>query len=99
MNLRRLALATTTLGLLGIVAFAMSRFGRDSSIQTTLHEAIQNAKQVVIIVHSSPFDNPNEEAMKNYQEQIFQSVELLPAQREALLHALPKAKDISDSIA
>jgi len=54
---------------------------------------------VVVIVHSSPVDNPSEKAMKNYKEQIFQSLELLPAQRDALLHALPKARDISDSVA
>ena len=101
MKLRRLAFATCIIALIGIVAFARSRFSGDSSIQKKLHNAIRNAQRVTVVVHSSPWDNPepNEEAMKNYKEQIFQTVKLLPAQRRSLLHALPKAKDISDSAA
>src|SRR5437016_3442522 len=97
MKPRRLAFATCIIVLLGIVAFARSRFSGGSSIQTKLHDAIRNAQKVVVVVHSSRLDNP-EEATKHYKEQIFQTVEL-QAQRESLLHALPKAKDISDSTA
>jgi hypothetical protein len=98
MNPRRLALASSIVALLGITAFTTWRFGSGSPIQTTIHEALRNAKRVVVTVHSSPEDSPDEEAMKNYKEQVFQTLELLPAQREALLHALPRAKDISDSV-
>jgi hypothetical protein len=97
MKRRRLAFATCIIVLLGIVAFASLQFSGGSPIQTKLRDTIRNAQKVVVVVHSSPWDNPEQEAMKNYKEQIFQTVELLPAQRESLLHALPKAKDISDS--
>jgi hypothetical protein len=98
MNLWRLALPTFIAVVLVIGAFVTWRFGTGSPIQTTLHEALRDAKRVVVIVHSSQVDSPNAETMKNYKEQVFQSLELLPAQRRSLLRSLPRARDISDSV-
>jgi hypothetical protein len=94
-----LAFTACIITLLGIVLFVRPRFSGGTPIQTKLLDAIRNTKQVVVVVHSSRCDYPqaNEEAMRNYKEQIFQTVDLLPAQRESLLQALPRAKDISDS--
>src|SRR4051812_32808481 len=98
LKLRGLAFAVCVVALLGTVVYPNSRLKRGSPIQTKLHDAIRNAQKVVVIVHSGPWDNPaaDIERMKNFKEQILQTVELLPAQRNSLLGALPKAKDLSD---
>ena len=99
MKLRQLIIVTSILVLLGITAVVWPWFSSGSPIQTRLRDTVQNAHQVIVIVHSSKWDDPevNEHSIKNYKEEIFQTVEL--GQRESLLRALPTAKDVSDRVA
>ena len=100
MKRRQLITASSILVLLGITAVVWPWFSNGSPIQTRLRDAIQSAHQVIVIVHSSKWDDPevNEHSIKNYKEEIFQTVELGPSQRESLLLALPSAKDLSDRV-
>jgi hypothetical protein len=100
MKRRLLINATSILVLLGIMVIVWSWFSSGSPIQTRLRDAIQSAHQVIVIVHSSRWDDPevNEHSIKNYKEEVFQTVELGPGQRESLLQALPTAKDVSDRV-
>lgn len=82
-------------------AFIWPRLSGGSPIQQRLHEAIRNAQRVVVVVHSSPFDDPavSSDSIKNYKEEVFQTVELRPDQRKSILRALRAAKDVSDEMA
>jgi hypothetical protein len=84
-----------------IAVFVWPRLNGGSPIQQRLHEAIRNARQVVVEVHSAPWDDPsaNSDSITNYKEKVFQTVELRPAQRKSLLRAMPAARDVSDHMA
>lgn len=101
MRRQQLIIATGILVVLGITALVWPRLRTGSSIQESLRQAVQNAHQVVVIVHSSQWDPPaaNRDSVETYKEKIFQVVELESAQRESLLQALPEAKDVSDRVA
>src|SRR5215213_2197101 len=101
MKRRRLIAAGTILVLLGVTAFVWPRFSNGSPVQTRLRDAVRNARQVMIIVHSSRWDHLelNGHLNENYKEELFQIVELGPGQRESFLRALPTAKDVSEHMA
>jgi uncharacterized membrane protein YccC len=66
-----------------VAAFVWPRLNAGSPIQQRLHEAIRNAQRIVVVVHSDPSDDPSasSDSIKNYKEEVFQTVELRPDQR------------------
>ncbi len=90
----------TALGLLALLTsalllvLAIVPLATGWMLRSQIREAIDTAKDIVVIEHSDRFD-PNRELADKYEERIFKSVKLSAEQVRSLREALPLSFDYS----